>query len=195
MSKYGISYHSEEGTYDVLKNKGLQGLELVASFDTEEEAKRYVAEVDNFECCGGNDDRIDSPYKFNRYPQGHTQDCPARMTGEQLIKEDARRANKPTPRPWRLGTQGYGLKNPKGEWVSEPCYSIFANDETPSTGPSSICTTRESDAAHIVKCVNMHDELVGLVKALRAERPLTVEPTALELRINNLLAKAEGRGE
>lgn len=42
MSKYGVSYHSEEGTYDVLENKGLQGLELVASFDTEEEAEIYL---------------------------------------------------------------------------------------------------------------------------------------------------------
>lgn len=42
MSKYGVSYHEEEGTYDVLKNKGFQGMEHVASFETEEEAERYL---------------------------------------------------------------------------------------------------------------------------------------------------------
>lgn len=61
--------------------------------------------------------------------------------------------SEPTPRPWRL--DAYAVLDPGGFDIVGVCSN--------SHGPSL------EDAAHIVKCVNMHDELVAACKAALSE--------------------------
>lgn len=80
--------------------------------------------------------------------------------------------SKVTPRPWRVETQGEAVfVIDKHEDV------LFAIDHT------------KANAAHIVKCVNMHEELV---RALRDAYDLNFAEDGPTLKeIEALLAKAE----
>lgn len=62
---------------------------------------------------------------------------------------------KHTPTPWRVSENAYG------------CFHIMHGEGRASSvvaGGNDHNTLSGSDAAHIVKCVNMHDELVGALK-------------------------------
>jgi hypothetical protein len=72
--------------------------------------------------------------------------------------------NKHTPGPWKLGN-AFGIKDKNGNWVSEPIRSVFANDETNDTGPSSICTAHESDAKLIAAAPEMLEALEFILMA------------------------------
>lgn len=61
--------------------------------------------------------------------------------------------NKPTPRPWQVIEDG----------ENDP-YIIEANVTMQNFGADPVCYIRNvENAAHIVKCVNMHDELIAFV--------------------------------
>lgn len=102
--------------------------------------------------------------------------------------------SKPTPRPWKRydNTVGPGADD---SWR----ITAFTKHD--------IAKVRtETNAAHIVKCVNLHDELIECLKLASYEvwemsnglakgGPAKSEVEKLSARISAVLAKAEGRDE
>jgi hypothetical protein len=69
---------------------------------------------------------------------------------------------KHTPTPWRVGDAGFTVFGPK--------------TDQPSPVTIAPCKSK-ANAAHIVKCVNLHDELVDF--ALEVQRIVKEKPSAL----------------
>jgi len=59
-----------------------------------------------------------------------------------------------TKGPWRVGSAS-GIKDRQGQWVGEPTYSVFGNDETDGRGPSSFAHAKLSDANLIAAAPEM----------------------------------------
>lgn len=73
---------------------------------------------------------------------------------------------KHTPGPWKLG-KPFGILDPKKQWVGEPCFTIFGNDETDSKGPSAICGALETNAHLIAAAPEMLTVLERVDKHFR----------------------------
>lgn len=91
--------------------------------------------------------------------------------------------NKLSPRPWKIGSP-LGIKNPAGEWVSEPVYSIFYNDASPPYGPSSFGCAKLADALLIAAAPD-------LLEACKLALSAPYSTYAQVLR--DAIAKAEGQ--
>lgn len=92
--------------------------------------------------------------------------------------------SKPTPRPWVRSKSGTCVELPNG---SQFRLVKCADDQNPC-----------ADAAHIVKCVNMHEELVEALERARiffTATPKELMPNGLMDDIESALAKATGGEE
>lgn len=83
--------------------------------------------------------------------------------------------SKPTPRPWKFAGSGIITNNQGDEIVLNNLFD-------------------EPDALHLIKCVNMHEELVAAAKdVLKYRVTLLTNDNLLkaQVRLSRLLAKAE----
>jgi hypothetical protein len=96
---------------------------------------------------------------------------------------------KPTPRPWNWSPSKSDFS-----YIQVGLTAVVAR-----TTPLDKCNGK-ANAAHIVKCVNMHDELVRLsqqiLKLCKGRESLSkVEIEVIEQELTKILAKVEGRDE
>lgn len=105
--------------------------------------------------------------------------------------------NKPTPRPWQVKESRSGTDRPilcieRAIPPKDGINGLIA--VLPDRCPSA--SQWKANAAHIVECVNLHDELVRLLRECeRLFHLLGGVPILIRSDLTKMLAKAEGRDE
>lgn len=89
--------------------------------------------------------------------------------------------------PWKIGSAS-GIKDAQGNWAVPPCYSIYANDDTATHGPSSVATSHLENARLIAAAPELLAALEALVEAYYD--PLKHVPLLDEAAL--IIAKARG---
>lgn len=94
---------------------------------------------------------------------------------------------KHAPGPWKIG------ENISGS-IDHKIFGIFANDETESNGPSSICTCNEADATLIAAAPELLKIAIAYRNLLKTMAHTDGEVTTFH-HIESVIAKARGSHE
>jgi hypothetical protein len=100
---------------------------------------------------------------------------------------------KHAPGPWVVSKMGIGIKDTEGNWVGDPCYSVFVNDGTKFVGPSSVACCHLPDARLIAAAPEMLEALEAALSYWNQDRASQQLRLAdVDRILKSAIAKAKG---